>query len=51
MNVPFFYFLVIRLIAYLITNIHLFFDTANFFKDIFKIFSKVLKIKEKKNSS
>jgi hypothetical protein len=30
------------------TNIQRFFEIANFFKDIFKIFSKVLIIKEKK---
>jgi hypothetical protein len=30
------------------TNIHPYFDCANFFKDIFKLFSKLLKMKEKK---
>ena len=30
------------------TNIQRFFDFANFFKNIFHLFSKVLKIKEKK---
>jgi len=30
------------------TNIQCFFETANFFKDIFKIFLKVLKMNKKK---
>jgi hypothetical protein len=33
------------------TNIQPYFETANFFKDIFKLFSKVLKIKEKKTAA
>jgi hypothetical protein len=33
------------------TNIQLYFDCANFFKDIFNLFSKVLKIKEKKTAA
>jgi hypothetical protein len=36
------------LIAFNDTNIQPCFEFANFFKDIFNLFSKVLKIKEKK---
>jgi len=33
------------------TNIQPYFDYANYFKDIFKLFSNVLKIKEKKTAA
>jgi len=33
------------------TNIQPYFDFANYFKDILKLFSKVLKIKERKKTA
>jgi hypothetical protein len=42
---------VLCLIAFNDTNIQPYFDFANYFKDIFKLFSKVLKIKEKKTAA
>jgi hypothetical protein len=42
---------VICLIAYRVQIYNAYFDCANYFKDIFNLFSKVLKIKEKKTAA
>jgi hypothetical protein len=42
---------VLCLIAFNDTNIQPYFELANFFKDIFNLFSKVLKIKKKKTAA
>jgi len=49
---PVVFFKVVIVLPFLLIQIYnAYFDCANFFKDIFKIFSKLLKIKDKKTAA